>query len=36
MNMLCCNHSLLEVGMINHLMQCVCCVLSLNVYSNMV
>ena len=38
MNMLCCDLSLQEVGAINHLMQCVCvcCVLSLNVYSDMV
>ena len=36
MNMLCCNLSLQEAGMINHLMQCVCCVLSMNVHSDMV
>ena len=38
MNMLCCNLSLQEEGTINHLVQCVCvcCVLSLNVYSDMV
>ena len=36
MNMLCCDLFLQEVGTINHLMQCVCCVLSLNVHSNMV
>ena len=35
-NMLCCNLSLQEAGTINHLMQCVCFVPSLNVYSDMV